>query len=206
MIYFASYAEPSHHHGMKIAVTESIPDGFECNHFTYLAPPKGTRDYWERVKNDHNHKPDEKDWDLFKTGYRIHFKKVLAELKDFLEFIEPSEDITFLSWEPIGEYSHRNLIATYIEAKYPMLFGGCDLSIKKLSTIGVGSTVTHTIETTMQSKWQGVIVWMHDSRTYADVLWDRPEVEEITHPIYSNKSYNRINRPERFPVKLLKLI
>lgn len=206
MIYFASYFAPDHHHGLKVSISNSTPDGFKCDrHLDYLAPPKGTLSYWQKVKAQG--KPTEADWELFKTGYRIHIKKVILEFKEFLEFCEPHEDMTFLSWEEAGNYCHRNLVAKIVEKMFHHLYGGCDVAQRvALDFIGVGAKVSHTIEACRQSQWVGKVVWQDVSKEFVDVVWDRPFVEEIIHPANSNRFYNRINRPERFPVKLLKLV
>lgn len=209
MIYFASYFAPLHHHGLKVSISQSIPDGFKCDrHLDYLAPPKGTLEYWQKVLEERKPGlPTESDWELFKIGYRIHKKKVLSEFKEFLEFCEPHEDMTFLCWEKQDNWCHRNLVAKVVEKMFPHLYGGCDTASRIIpNAIGVGAKVTHTNNACRQSQWVGVVVWQDASKTFVDVQWNRPDIEEIMHQVYSGKSYNRINRPERFPVRLLKLV
>lgn len=206
MIYFASYFAPEHHHGLKVSISDSVPEGFQCDrHIDYLVPPPGTLNYWQKVKAQGT--PTESDWELFKTGYRIHIKKVIGEFKEFLEFCEPHEDMTFLCHEKQGNWCHRNLVAKIVEKMFPHLYGGCDTDNRvALDFVGVGAKVTHTVENCRQSEWVGVVVWQDVSKEFVDVLWDREFVEEVKHPTNSSRSYNRINRPERFPVRLLKLV
>ena len=53
MLYAASYFEPQHHHGLKIAVSRTIPRSFKVNgSLLFLAPNSDLLNDWKAQKID----------------------------------------------------------------------------------------------------------------------------------------------------------
>lgn len=71
-----------------------------------------------------------------------------------------------------------------------------------LNGIEVGQVVTHTNKDCYLANSSGIIVWVHPSGLFCDVLFNREAIEIVKHP-YLDKYFNRINHPHRIPTHLL---
>lgn len=118
MLYTASYFTPIHHHGKKVAISVSIPKGFQVdNKLSFLAPNAELLTDWK------NEKIDEAE---YTKRYRVQIRYDWKQVKAWLDSLNPYEDLTLLCWEKTG-FCHRNLVAILVKHYRPDCFRGCDV-------------------------------------------------------------------------------
>jgi len=118
MLYTASYFEPVHHHGKKVAISRSSPKEFKADsQLDFLAPSAELLVDWK------NKKIDEAE---YTERYRGQIKQSWKQVKAWLDSLNPKEDITLLCWEKTG-FCHRNLVAKLVKHYRPDCFRGCDV-------------------------------------------------------------------------------
>lgn len=126
MIYTASYFEPNCHHGAKISVSRSVPQGFKIDgKLPFLAPSSPLHKDWKAKRLDES---------TYAERYRTQILKNWSQVKQWLEGLQPSEHITLLCWEQSGIFCHRYLIAKLIEKHRSDCFGGTDV-VRNLTRI-----------------------------------------------------------------------
>ncbi len=119
MLYTASYFEPQHHHGLKIAISRTVPRGFKVDgSLPLLAPSSDLLNDWKMQKID-------------ETGYiqryREQIKDNWGEVKVWLDGLNPKQHLSLLCYEKKGSFCHRALIAKLVNKYRPDCFGGCDV-------------------------------------------------------------------------------
>ena len=118
MLYTASYFEPQHHHGLKIAVSRTIPRGFKVDgSLPFLAPRSDLLNDWKAEKIDEAG---------YIQRYREQIKKDWCEVKAWLDRLNSKQHLTLLCYEKSG-FCHRALIVKLVKKYRPDCFGGCDV-------------------------------------------------------------------------------
>lgn len=124
MIYTASFFQPKNHHGPILSISRSTPKGITTDGaLPFLAPPAELLRDWDAMKKGGNPMP----WEEYTARYRVHFARVVAELKTWLATLTHDQDSTLCCWEKAGENCHRNLVGAAIQKFAPELWGGADV-------------------------------------------------------------------------------
>ncbi len=90
MLYTASYFEPSHHHGEKVAISRSLPKGFKADgRLDFLAPSRELLSDWK------NEKINEVE---YTARYRVQIKQNWQQVKVWLDSLSSKKDLTLLCW------------------------------------------------------------------------------------------------------------
>jgi len=120
MLYTASYFEPQHHHGLKIAISRTVPRGFKVDgSLLFLAPNSDLLNDWKVQKIDEAG---------YIQQYREQIKENWGEVKAWLDKLNAKQQLTLLCCcETAGSFCHRALIAKLVKKYRPNCFGGCDV-------------------------------------------------------------------------------
>ncbi len=120
MLYTASYFEPQHHHGLKIAISRTVPRGFKVDgSLLFLAPNSDLLNDWKAQKIDEAG---------YIQQYREQTKGNWGEVKAWLDKLNAKQRLTLLCCcEKAGSFCHRALIAKLVKKYRPDCFGGCDV-------------------------------------------------------------------------------
>jgi len=120
MLYTASYFEPQHHHGLKIAISRTVPRGFKVDgSLLFLAPNSDLLNDWKAQKIDEAG---------YIQQYREQTKGNWGEVKAWLDKLNTKQRLTLLCCcETAGSFCHRALIAKLVKKYRPDCFGGCDV-------------------------------------------------------------------------------
>ncbi len=119
MLYTVSYFEPQHHHGLKIAVSRTIPRGFKVDgSLLFLAPSSDLLNDWKAQKIDESG---------YIQRYREQIKDNWIEVKLWLDSLNSKQRLTILCYEKAGSFCHRTLIIKLVKKYRPDCFGGCDV-------------------------------------------------------------------------------
>ena len=120
MLYTASYFEPQHHHGLKIAISRTVPRGFKVDgSLLFLAPNSDLLNDWKAQKIDEAG---------YIQQYREQTKGNWGEVKAWLDKLNAKQRLTLLCCcETAGSFCHRALIAKLVKKYRPDCFGGCDV-------------------------------------------------------------------------------
>ena len=158
-IYTASYFEPHNHHGRTIAISRSIPKSFKPDDaLLYLAPSAQLlADYKCGMT-----------WDEYVDRYREEFRAIVSRFCQWIEL--QNEVVTLLCWERSGEPCHRNLVAKFIQSKYPDRFGGCD--VRRLK---VGDRINVFDYTPANPSQSEARQWVRDRM---NGVWWKPRLDE----------------------------
>lgn len=144
MFYTASYFRPNHFHGQLISISISAPSQFgHIPKSLLLAPSKGAKEYWKstvrRAKQGKlSAEQVEASWEHYSEEYYQKIDLEKERVNSYLLSLAGS-DTTFLCWEkPEDEFPHchRNLLANYIQQKFPYLWGGADAPHKAPKSAG----------------------------------------------------------------------
>jgi len=91
MLYTGSYFEPQHHHGLKIAISRTIPRGFKVDgSLPFLAPKSDLLNDWKAQKINEIE---------YIQRYREQIKNDWHEVKLWLEALNSKQRLTLLCWE-----------------------------------------------------------------------------------------------------------
>lgn len=119
MLYFASYFEVQHQHGLKIAISRSIPKDFKVDSkLQFLAPSPELLADWQEKRVDEAG---------YTQQYREQLKHSWDEVKAWLDRLDPKQHSTLLCWEAKNAFCHRNLVALLVQKHRSDCFGGCDV-------------------------------------------------------------------------------
>ncbi len=119
MLYTASYFEPQHHHGLKIAISRTVPRGFKVDgSLLFLAPNSDLLNDWKAQKIDEAG---------YIQQYREQIKDNWGEVKAWLDKLNAKQQLTLLCYEKKDSFCHRALIAKLVKKYRPDCFGGCDV-------------------------------------------------------------------------------
>jgi len=120
MLYTASYFEPQHHHGLKIAISRTVPRGFKVDgSLLFLAPNSDLLNDWKAQKIDEAG---------YIQQYREQIKDNWGEVKAWLDKLNAKQQLTLLCCcEKADSFCHRVLIAKLVKKYRPDCFGGCNV-------------------------------------------------------------------------------
>lgn len=135
MIYTASYFQSIHHHGALVPISLSIPKhckGVDQEHplRELLAPSRQLLNWWKKQEESAHESqelfPSPDVINEYTNRYRLEISPRIEEIKTYLETRDPEEDETWLCWEGVGEFCHRNLAYKLVEKYRPDCAGGRD--------------------------------------------------------------------------------
>jgi len=133
MIYFASYFKPEHWHGLIYQISRSKPpDIWVDGELELFKPTDALLSWWKKSAQDGK---AEREY-AQRYYHDLDQGLVLQWLDQFKRHLHQEHDLTFLCWEPPGQFCHRNLMARVIKKHIPWLLGGQDAR-----QIEVGDTV-----------------------------------------------------------------
>ena len=120
MIYAASFFCPEHHHGRLVAISHSLPKGWngKVDRLSILAPT-------QRILDDY--KARRIGEAQYVEAYRDRLSDVWPTVKAWLNSLEPEIDQTLLCWEKPGQFCHRNLVLQMVQKHRPDCHGGADI-------------------------------------------------------------------------------
>lgn len=119
MLYTASYLESTHHQGLLLSISRSVPKGFKIDgKLEFLIPSAELLLDWKASRLNEAE---------YSQRYREQIKQAWQEVKEWLDNLAPKPDQTLLCWEAKGKFCHRNLIAKLVQKHRPDCFGGCDV-------------------------------------------------------------------------------
>jgi hypothetical protein len=120
MIFGASLYQTQYHHGKLIPVVFLVP-------YFYDFPLEPALEFFvpesKRFKNARYLRLSEKDQTEIYLEQLLKNKKLIM---DWLAILKPHEDITLLSFEEAGQFSHRNLAIRCVKKYRPDCYGGMD--------------------------------------------------------------------------------
>ena len=120
MIYTACYHWRNHHHGLKISISQTIPEGFKVDGSLSFFKPSAY------LLNAFKKKTINQDGYI--DRFREEIRQNLPHIKLWMTTIKPEEDMTLLCHEPPGQFCHRNLILKLVEKYRPDCLGGADMA------------------------------------------------------------------------------
>ena len=124
MIYTASYSESQNHHGKLVPIGRGTYKGVSTkNALDFFMPSSSLLKNW---------KAKEVTKEQYINIFREEMRENLPQIKEWLATLNSDEDLTLISHEKTGEFSHRNLIIKFVQRDRPDCFGGCDVPNKKL--------------------------------------------------------------------------
>lgn len=119
MLYTASYLESTHHHGLLLSISRSVPKGYKTDgKLDFLIPSAELLVEWKASRLNEAE---------YTQRYREQIKESWQEVKAWLDNLHSKPDQTLLCWEPKGKFCHRNLVAKLVKKYRPDCFGGCDV-------------------------------------------------------------------------------
>lgn len=119
MIYTASYFQPDNHHGQVISISLSAPRNVKKHGEIKMFAPN------RELLNDY--KAKRVDDEGYVARYREQLRPIWPQIKEWLDSLNPDEDMTLCCWEKAGEFCHRNLVIKFIETYRPDCLGGQDV-------------------------------------------------------------------------------
>lgn len=115
MLITTSFSQAPQFQGRKYSIANSQPQPYQYAERRFLAPA------WIKVCGLKNRMLSEDD---FVASYKFKLDNLsISELADLTyDMAEASiQDIIYLCWEPAGKFCHRNILADWLEEKYPDL-------------------------------------------------------------------------------------
>lgn len=119
MLYTASFFEPQYQSGRLLSISRSIPSGVLVDgELPFFIPTADLLADREAKKIDAF---------AYTERYRMQIRSNWKKVNKWLESLNPLQPITLLTWQNLGEFCHRNLIAKLVQKYRPDCFGGCDV-------------------------------------------------------------------------------
>jgi hypothetical protein len=115
MIYTASFFRKDHWHGTPISISLYAPKWYQGDQLLILAPSKKLLNDWKRGMSEDNYT------ERFRNELMLISKWSLV--RNWLDNLNPTIDLTLLCYEKPGEFCHRNLIFKMVERHRPDCLG-----------------------------------------------------------------------------------
>jgi len=124
MIYTASYFQKENHHGKLVPISRTVPKGFSTkDSLSFFIPSSLLLKDW---------KAGALTQEQYINRYREEIRVNLPQIREWVNSLDPKENLTLLCWEKAGEICNRNFIVKFVERDRPDCYGGCDIPNKIL--------------------------------------------------------------------------